>query len=246
MQSPGRSYGIAVALGAALLIAACSASPGASPTTAAVSDVVGGAALAGSASGSGGPAAPGRGTGTPTCDGTGPGPKDGTCTGTTGPDPADIASVLEAALQEEYKAEMLYRSVLADYPGAAPFVSIEQAEERHWRRPRASGRRRASRPSRRSRSPARRACRRRSRTRLSTSPTSSARTCLRTCATSSPTCRPPRSRITCQPSSSASSGIRGGTPLSVSWCGDGQGRRLRETARYDRRVRGRRRPPEAA
>jgi hypothetical protein len=48
-----------------------------------------------------------------------------------GPDPADILTVLGDALQEEYKAQMLYRSVLEDYPGAAPFAVIVEAEARH-------------------------------------------------------------------------------------------------------------------
>jgi len=89
---------------------------------------------------------PGTGTGTCTndCDGTGagnaygpgPGPLDGlcggACTGPVGPDPADIATILTVAVQEEYMAEMLYRSVLGTFgPDTAPFALILQAEVRH-------------------------------------------------------------------------------------------------------------------
>jgi hypothetical protein len=68
--------------------------------------------------------------------GPGPGPSDGfcgsACTGPVGPDPADVAALLGAAVQEEYKAEMLYRSVLGAFgPDTAPFALIAEAEARH-------------------------------------------------------------------------------------------------------------------
>jgi hypothetical protein len=68
--------------------------------------------------------------------GPGPGPSDGfcgnACTGPVGPDPGDIATLLVEALQEEYKAQMLYRSVLQTFGAeTVPFALIEQAEARH-------------------------------------------------------------------------------------------------------------------
>ncbi len=49
-----------------------------------------------------------------------------------GPDPADIAALLVDALQEEYKAHTLYRSVLEDFaPSALPFAAIAESEARH-------------------------------------------------------------------------------------------------------------------
>ena len=68
--------------------------------------------------------------------GPGPGPADGfcgnACTGPVGPDPADVAALLVEALQEEYKAEMLYRSVLGTFgPDTLPFAVIAAAEARH-------------------------------------------------------------------------------------------------------------------
>jgi hypothetical protein len=39
--------------------------------------------------------------------------------------------MLGRALQEEYKAQNLYRSVLEDFPGAVPFATIVQSETRH-------------------------------------------------------------------------------------------------------------------
>jgi hypothetical protein len=68
--------------------------------------------------------------------GPGPGPSDGfcgnACTGPVGPDPVDVSTVLVEALQEEYKAQMLYRSVLQTFGAeTAPFALIEQAEARH-------------------------------------------------------------------------------------------------------------------
>jgi hypothetical protein len=54
------------------------------------------------------------------------------CTGPVGPDPADVGTLLAVALQEEYKAEMLYRSVLGTFgPDTAPFALVAEAEARH-------------------------------------------------------------------------------------------------------------------
>jgi hypothetical protein len=103
---------------------------------------------------------PGTGTCTHDCDGTGPGPGNGygpgpangggagngygpgpgpsdgfcgnACTGPVGPDPADIGTLLALALQEEYKAEMLYRSVLQSLGAeTVPFALIAESEARH-------------------------------------------------------------------------------------------------------------------
>ena len=54
------------------------------------------------------------------------------CSGPVGPDPEDIGELLGQALQEEYKAEMLYRSVLEDFgPATRPFSQIAESELRH-------------------------------------------------------------------------------------------------------------------
>ena len=79
---------------------------------------------------------PGPANGGGTGNGYGPGPGDAfcgnACTGPVGPDPADLAALLALALQEEYKAEMLYRSVLGTFgPETAPFALIAEAEVRH-------------------------------------------------------------------------------------------------------------------
>ena len=79
---------------------------------------------------------PGYGPGQGGGQGYGPGPGDAfcgnACTGQVGPDPADIAALLALALQEEYKAQMLYRSVLGTFgPETAPFALIAKAEARH-------------------------------------------------------------------------------------------------------------------
>lgn len=79
---------------------------------------------------------PGPGTGTGNGYGPGPGPSNGlcgnACVGPVGPDPGDIAAILELALQEEYGAERLYRHVLAIFgPDTAPFALIADAEARH-------------------------------------------------------------------------------------------------------------------
>jgi hypothetical protein len=112
-----------------------------------------------SASGTGGTISsdgygPGTGTGTCTndCDGTGQGPRPGSgagngygpgpgpmdgfcgnaCVGPSGPDPADLPGILGDALQEEYRAEALYRSVLATFGAdTQPFALIAAAEVRH-------------------------------------------------------------------------------------------------------------------
>jgi hypothetical protein len=138
-------------IGAALALTACGGSSVDSPTAApaapaAVSDASGTISAAGYG--------PGGGTGTCTneCDGTGPGsgPQNGAgngygpgpgptggfcgnaCVGPVGPDPADIAAVLRLALQEEYTAEWLYRSVLATFgTETQPFALIAAAEARH-------------------------------------------------------------------------------------------------------------------
>jgi len=86
---------------------------------------------AGNGPGNGAGNGPGYGNGY----GPGPGPSDGfcgnACTGPVGPDPADISTMLQLALQEEYKAQYLYESVLEDYPGAMPFAAIVESEVRH-------------------------------------------------------------------------------------------------------------------
>jgi hypothetical protein len=49
-----------------------------------------------------------------------------------GPDPADILTILVTAVQEEHKAEMLYRSVLGTFgEGTLPFAAIADAEGQH-------------------------------------------------------------------------------------------------------------------
>jgi rubrerythrin len=68
--------------------------------------------------------------------GPGPGPGEGlcgdACTGPVGPDPADIVTILERAVQEEHKAEALYRSVLATFgEGTLPFAVIADSEAQH-------------------------------------------------------------------------------------------------------------------
>lgn len=146
-----------VAVGGAVGLAACGGSdlsPVAS-TTAITGDS---GSVTSSGNGPGAPPvpapSPGTGTCTNDCDGTGqgpgpgsgngagngygpgPGPSDGfcgnACAGPVGPDPLDIAALLAEALQEEYKAQMLYRNVLQTFGGeTAPFALIEQAEARH-------------------------------------------------------------------------------------------------------------------
>jgi len=149
-----------LAVAGTVLAAACGgsgASPVAPPATAFMGDD-GTVLSSGYGKGPGGPPSPApspaSGTCTNECDGTGqgpgpgagaggpgngpgngPGPGDGlcgeACTGPVGPDPADIVNVLVVALQEEYKAEMLYRSVLEDAQGAMPFAVIAESEAQH-------------------------------------------------------------------------------------------------------------------
>jgi hypothetical protein len=134
-----------ITLGAALAWAGCAGSPAESPvapTVAAVADEAGVVSALGN--GPGGPAAPGTGTCTGSVDctggGQGPGYVNGpgsglcgdACTGAIGPDPQDIEEMLDLAIQEEYKAQMLYRSVLEDYGAETlPFATIAESEAHH-------------------------------------------------------------------------------------------------------------------
>jgi hypothetical protein len=89
----------------------------------------------GPGAGNGNGPGPANGGGTGSGYGPGPGPGDGfcgnACTGPVGPDPSDIGEMLAFALQEEYKAQYLYASVLEDFQGALPFAAIVESEERH-------------------------------------------------------------------------------------------------------------------
>jgi len=74
----------------------------------------------------------GYGPGNGTCDGTGSGPGDGSCTGAVvGTDPEDLLGVLVEAIQEEHKAETVYRRVIADFGPVAPFAFIAESEAQH-------------------------------------------------------------------------------------------------------------------
>ncbi len=139
MQSSSRLLAL-VALGGAAALAACGGSPDLSPvasTTAAVTGDSGSVTSSGNGPGAGNGYGPGlaNGGGAGNGYGPGPGPSDGfcgnACTGPVGPDPSDIATMLGEAIQEEYKAQYLYASVLEDYPGALPFAAIVEAEMRH-------------------------------------------------------------------------------------------------------------------
>jgi hypothetical protein len=158
MQTSSRFLAFVV-LGGSVALAACGASPDASPVASTTASLTDSGTVTSSGNGPGGPASPAPGTGTCThdCDGTGqgpgpgagpgngngggngygpgPGPSDGfcgnACTGPVGPDPADVLAMLGDAIQEEYKAQMLYRSVLEDSPGALPFAVIVDSEVRH-------------------------------------------------------------------------------------------------------------------
>jgi hypothetical protein len=148
MQRSSRFLAL-VALGGTIALAACGGSSDLSPVAATTTGSGDDAAFTSSGYGPGGQAtsAPGTGTCTNDCDGTsqgpgpgaghgnGPGPGDGlcggACTGPVGPDPSDIGEMLELAVQEEYKAQYLYASVLEDYPGAMPFATIMESEMRH-------------------------------------------------------------------------------------------------------------------
>ena len=149
MQTTSRFLAF-VALGGALALAACGGSPDLSPVAATATGSGDNAVLTSSGNGPGGQPSPAPGTGTCTndCDGTsqgpgpgagngnGPGPSDGfcdnACTGPVGPDPSDIGEVLALALQEEYKAENLYRGVLLEFGRETmPFAVIADSEARH-------------------------------------------------------------------------------------------------------------------
>jgi rubrerythrin len=148
MQTTSRFLAF-VALGGALALAACGGSPDLSPVAATATGSGDNAVLTSSGNGPGGQPSPAPGTGTCTndCDGTsqgpgpgagngnGPGPSDGfcgnACTGPVGPDPEGLGEILALALQEEYKAQYLYASVLEDFPGAMPFAAIVESEMRH-------------------------------------------------------------------------------------------------------------------
>jgi hypothetical protein len=158
MQTSSRFLAL-VALGGALTLAACGGSPDLSPVASTTITSTGDSgSVTASGNGPGGPTSPSPGTGTCThdCDGTsqgpgpgagagsspgdgygpGSGPSDGlcgsACTGPVGPDPADIAAMLELALQEEYKAQYLYQAVLGTFgPDTPPFALIVESEKRH-------------------------------------------------------------------------------------------------------------------
>ena len=148
MQRSSRLLAL-VTLGGAVALAACGGSPDLSPVASTTAVTGDSGSVTSSGNGPGGQPSPRPGTGTCTndCDGTGqgpgpgagngygPGPSDGlcgnACTGPEGPDPWDIATILGDALQEEYKAQYLYASVLEDYPGAMPFATIVESEMRH-------------------------------------------------------------------------------------------------------------------
>jgi hypothetical protein len=137
------------AFGLGLALVACGGATGPSPTVGAVAGI--------EASVDGGVTATGNGPGTPLAPGTplcpatpgaglgpgagsgpgaGPGPGDGlcglACTEPVQPGPADLQEILGRTIQEEYKARMLYQSVLEDFgDGTRPFARIEQAEASH-------------------------------------------------------------------------------------------------------------------
>jgi hypothetical protein len=130
-----------VVIGGALALAACGGSD-VSPvaSTAAIASESG--FVTSSGNGPDSPTSPASSPGTcaSDCDGHGPGhgpgPGDGlcgdACTGEVGPDPDDIAKLLGETIQEEYRAEYLYRSVLQAFgPDTPPFALIAQAEARH-------------------------------------------------------------------------------------------------------------------
>ena len=148
-----------VAIGGTMALAACGGSD-LSPVASSTAFTTDGGSVTSSGKGPGAPPSPapspGTGACTHDCDGTGqgpgpgsgygpgngagygpgPGPSDGfcgsACTGSVGPDPDDIATLLVDALQEEYKAQMLYRSVLQTFGSeTVPFALIEPAEARH-------------------------------------------------------------------------------------------------------------------
>jgi hypothetical protein len=132
------------AIAAALSLAGCGVSPeGSLASPSAITADDGGAVVA-SGYGSGPVASPGAGPGDGTCtagcSGAGPGhgagPGDGlcgaACLGPVPPGPADLAEILDLALQEEYRAEALYGSVLEDFGATTlPFAAIADAEATH-------------------------------------------------------------------------------------------------------------------
>ena len=161
MQTTSRFLAF-VALGGALTLAACGGSPDISPvaSTTAITSDSGSVTSSGNGPGGQPSPAPGAGTCTNDCDGTsqgpgpgagngpgngpgngggygpGPGPSDGfcgnACTGPVGPDPEGIQEMLELALQEEYKAQYLYQSVLGTFGlQTLPFALIVDSEMRH-------------------------------------------------------------------------------------------------------------------
>ena len=125
------------ALGLGLALVACGGATGPSPTAGEVAGIE--ASVDGSVTASGNgpgtplyPATPGAGSG----PGGGAGPGDGlcglACTEPLQPGPADLQDILGRTIQEEYKARMLYLSVLEDFgDGTRPFARIEQAEASH-------------------------------------------------------------------------------------------------------------------
>lgn len=112
-----------VAVGGALALAACGGSPADSPVAA--------TSPAAATTDDGALTASGYGPGSGYGYGPGDGTCDAACTGPVGPDPTDIDAILVSALQEEYRAQYLYRSVLEDFPGAMPFAVIAEAEAQH-------------------------------------------------------------------------------------------------------------------
>ena len=139
MQASSRFLAF-VAIGGVVALAACGG-PEVSPVAATAAITSDNGSVTSSGYGPGAPPSPapsGTGTCTNECAGTGqgPGPSDGlcgnACTGPVGPDPNDIAEMLALALQEEYKAEYLYRSVLGTFgPDTVPFAVIADSEARH-------------------------------------------------------------------------------------------------------------------
>jgi len=142
----------AVAAVAVLALAACGASPDATPVGSSIALTDADGLLTASGYGPGSPAAA---PGTGTCDGTGPGTGDGTCDGTgagpgpaggygpgngSGPggttapvccDPEDLETVLGVALQLEYQAQLTYERVIVDLGDLAPFTNIAPSEAMH-------------------------------------------------------------------------------------------------------------------